>query len=347
MPFLLPKICEFKEVTMKAICVDLHQDVESASYQEMDMGIPQCESTDVLVKIDAVAINPVDTKLYQAAVNQQLTDRVLGHDAVGVVIEVGSEVKDFNAGDRVFYAGDMTRPGSFAEYQLVDSDLLAKAPSSFSTAQIAAFPLVSITAAEAIFEKLGVSSEAIDNQDKSILIIGGSGGVGSIAIQLCKLAGLNVIASASRVETIDWCSALGADKVVNHHQPIREQLDSEVDYILCAADTDSHLNNMAESIKPFGGICALVSVANPVDMNLFKNKSVSFHWEFMFTRSLYKTSDKYLQGNTLERIANCIDNGNLKPIDSLVLQGLNAENISTAHESAASGNMRGKCVIVF
>jgi len=332
---------------MKAICVDLHQDGEPVSYQEIDLKIPQCNKTDVLVKIEAVAINPVDTKLYQAAFNQKAESRVLGHDAVGIITEVGSEVKEFKAGDCVFYSGDMTRPGSFAEYQLVDSDLIAKAPSSFTAAQIAAFPLVSITAAEAIFEKLGVSSEKNDNQGKSILVIGGAGGVGSIAIQLAKLAGLNVIASASRKETIDWCHALGADKVVNHHQSIREQLNHEVDYVLCAADTDSHLINMAECIKPFGGICALVSLAKPVDMNLFKNKSVSFHWEFMFTRSLYQTSDKYLQGNTLKRIAKCIDNGNLKPIDSQVLQGLSAETIKKAHEIVASGSMLGKCVIEF
>lgn len=333
-----------KEKVMSSYCVDVHSQ-EPFVFVEKILPEESCGDNDLLVRIEACAINPVDGKLYQAAQQQENDSKVLGYDAVGIVEAAGENVSAFKQGDRVFYAGDMTRPGSFATTQLVDSLLVGKAPKTIDVGDIAALPLVSITAYESLFEKLSISTIVAENLSKSILIIGGAGGVGSIAIQLAKRAGLEVIVTASREESINWCQKMGANQIINHHQPLKAQLAKEVDYIFCAADTDSHLQNMVDCIKPFGEICALVSVQQPTDMNVFKTKSVSFHWEFMFTRSLYQTEDRAQQGKILAEIAQCMDSGEFTSIMTKQLTGLTAENLTQAMRTVAEGNMCGKLVI--
>lgn len=332
---------------MQQFVVDIEN--KDFNFKAEPLALDVMAANDLLVKPLAVAVNPVDTKLYQNALNQAQQNKVLGYDAVAEVVALGNQVNGFQVGDKVFYAGDMTRSGSFADQQLIDWQLVGKAPSKLSLTQSAAFPLVSITAYEALFDKLSISENMTDNRNKSLLIIGGAGGVGSIAIQLAKRVGLQVIATASRESSKQWCLAMGADKVIDHHQPLKAQLDkeiqTEVDYILCAADSDTYMQNMAESIKPFGEICLLVSTGKETDLNIFKNKSVSIHWEFMFSRSLYQTDDRFLQGQILTKIATIIDQQEFQPIDSQQLVGLNADNLKVALTQVARGDMCGKLVI--
>lgn len=325
---------------MHALGVNAQQNFELADLPEPVIG-----DWDLLVRVKAVAVNPVDTKLKASVKPDQAGLKVLGFDACGEVLAMGGQVNNFAAGDRVFYAGDVTRAGSFAERQAVDSRLVAKAPKSLSDLEAAALPLVSLTASEALFDHLGLNREAAANQGKRLLIIGGAGGVGSMAIQLAKQAGANVIATASRTDSQAWCQQLGADQVIDHRQPLHPQLEQEVDWILCAADTDSHLDNMTACIRPFGKICALVSHRQPMDMNRFKNKSVSFHWEFMFTRAMFKTPDQSQQGFYLQRLAQAIDAGAIRSI--LTQQGgkLGRETLQAAFDQVASGKMIGKIAL--
>lgn len=325
---------------MHVLGVNTQQDFELAEFPEPAIG-----EWDLLVRVKAVAVNPVDTKLKASVKPDQTGLKVLGFDACGEVLAVGGQVNNFTIGDRVFYAGDITRAGSFAERQAVDSRLAAIAPKSLSDLEAAALPLVGLTASEALFDHLGLSMEADANQGKRLLIIGGAGGVGSIAIQLAKQAGTHVIATASRADSQAWCQQLGADQVIDHRQPLPPQLEQDVDWILCAADTDSHLDNMAASIRPFGKICALVSHRQPMDMNRFKNKSVSFHWEFMFTRAMFKTPDQSQQGVYLQRLAQAVDAGAIRSI--LTQQGgkLGTKTLQTAFDQVASGKMIGKIAL--
>ena len=325
---------------MHVLGVNAQQDFELAEFPEPAIGV-----WDLLVRVKAVAVNPVDTKLKASVKPDQTGLKVLGFDACGEVLAVGGQVNNFTIGDRVFYAGDVTRAGSFAERQAVDSRLVAIAPKSLSDLEAAALPLVGLTASEALFDHLGLSMEAAANQGKRLLIIGSAGGVGSIAIQLAKQVGANVIATASRADSQAWCKQLGADQVIDHRQPLSPQLEQDVDWILCAADTDSHLDNMAASIRPFGNICALVSHRQPMDMNRFKNKSVSFHWEFMFTRAMFKTPDQSQQGVYLQRLAQAVDAGAIRSILTQRGGKLGTKTLQAAFDQVASGKMIGKIAL--
>ncbi len=325
---------------MRVLGINVQQAFELAELPESIMG-----DWDLLVRVKAVAVNPVDTKLRASIKPDQTGLKVLGFDACGEVITAGSQVAGLTAGDRVFYAGDVTRPGSFAEIQAVDSRLVARAPRSLSDLEAAAMPLVGLTASEALFDHLGLNLDATANQGKRLLIIGGAGGVGSMAIQLAKQVGAEVIATASRAESRAWCRQLGADQVINYSQPLRSQLEQEVDWILCAADTDDHLDNMVACIRPFGKVCALVSHRQPMDVNRFKNKSVGFHWEFMFTRAMFKTPDQSQQGAYLQRLAQAVDAGVVRSI--LTQQGgqLSVKALQAAFDQVASGRMIGKIAL--
>lgn len=325
---------------MRVFGINAQQTFELAEFPEPIMG-----DWDLLVRVKAVAVNPVDTKLKASVRPDQVGLKVLGFDACGEVLVVGAQAEGFARGDRVFYAGDVTRVGCFAERQAVDSHLVAKAPQSLSDIEAAAMPLVGLTASEALFDHLGISLDAAANQGKHLLIIGGAGGVGSMVIQLAKQVGAGVIATASRADSQAWCRQLGADQVIDHRQPLRPQLAQEVDWILCAADTDSHLDNMTACIRPFGKVCALVSHRQPMDMNRFKNKSVSFHWEFMFTRAMYKTADQSQQGAYLQRLAQAVEAGAVRSI--LTRQGgkLSIDTLQAAFDRVASGKMIGKIAL--
>lgn len=305
---------------------------------------------DLLVEIKAVSVNPVDVKVRYSKNGCIDNKKIVGYDASGIIKAVGDKVSLFNVGDEVFYAGDISRPGTNMQYHLVDERIVGKKPHSISFAEVAAYPLTSITAYEALFEKLGFSlSEPNNNQGKTVLIISGAGGVGSMAIQLAKLAGLTVIATASRPESIQWVKQLGAAHVINHRQSMSEQLSAlsytHVDAILCLNDTVGHWQEMAKMIKPFGTICSIVESNQPMDMDILLGKSVTFAWEFMFTRALQKGHDMIKQHQLLNHISSLIDQHKLQSTLTKKLTPISAENIEQAHQYVLAGDMIGKVVI--
>ena len=297
---------------------------------------------ELLVAVRAVSVNPVDTKLAAGVEAGAARPTVLGFDAAGEVVAAGDGVQDFRPGDAVYYAGVLKRDGTFARYHRIDARLVARKPATLDFAQAAAFPLVGITAWESLFDHLGVRAPA--DAGRRLLVINGAGGVGSVAIQLGRLAGLAVIATAGRDESRAWCEALGA-RVVDRRRPLREQLDDEVDCILCAHDTNTWFDTMAECIAPRGRIVALVSASAPLDMNRLKNKSAAFCWEFMFTRSLYDTGERAAIGRLLTDLARWIDAGLIRPIDHERLQGLTPDNLQRAFDRVAAGELIGKLVL--
>jgi zinc-binding alcohol dehydrogenase family protein len=318
------------------------------SLLDVELPKPQPSSHDLLVRIEAVSVNPVDTKVRAPNSKVESVPRVLGWDAAGVVQAVGSAVTQFQPGDEVFYAGDIIRPGSNAEFQLVDERIVGRKPRKPSFAEAAALPLTTITASEAFFERLGIDRNG-GNRGQSVLIIGGAGSVGSIAIQLAKLAGLVVITTASRAETLQWVRDLGADQVLNHRQPLPPQLtrvgQGEVDYIANFNNTDAYWTTMAEVIRPQGRIVSIVENEKPLDLNLLKSKSVSFGWEFMFTRSMYQTPDMAEQGVLLNETAALVDGGKVRSTLTETLSPINAENLRAAHASLESGRSIGKLAL--
>ena len=334
---------------MKAIGLYKYLPIEDKnSLQDVEIAPPKVSGHDLLVRVEAISVNPVDTKIRAPKEQIETKLRVLGWDGSGVVVAIGADATHYSIGDEVYYAGDITRPGSNSELQLVDERIVGKKPSTLSFDQAAALPLTSITAWEALFDRLGISTKG-DDAGKSILIIGGAGGVGSIAIQLAKkIAKLNVIATASRDKSRDWCFNLGADSVINHHKPLNEELAdmgvSTVDYILCLNNTDQHWPAMAQAIKPQGHICSIVE-ASSVDLSLLKNKSATFVWEFMFTRSMYQAADMIEQQRLLNKIAELIDKGELVTTASNLIQPINAENLRKAHALIEQGNAIGKVVL--
>ena len=314
--------------------------------------LPHPSARDMLIKVEAISVNPVDTKVRAPKDLVEAEAKVLGWDACGTVVSVGDEVTLFSPGQKVFYAGDITRAGCNSEYHLVDERIVGHAPEKLSSEQATAIPLTALTAWEAMFSRLGINLEGAspeDSSQKSILIIGGAGGVGSMACQLASnLAGLTVIATASRPESIAWCKDMGADYIVNHHDlmaDMRALSINEVDYILCCNDTDMHFDNMAELIAPQGHICSIVENAQPLTLNKLKTKSASFSWEFMFTRAMFKTDDMIEQHHILNEVARLLDEGILKTTLKEVLTPINAQNLRTAHAKLEQGSMIGKLVL--
>ncbi len=317
---------------------------------DVELPQPKASGRDLLVRVLAVAVNPVDTKVRKPKDKIEAEPKVLGWDAAGEVVETGPQCTLFKVGDKVYYAGSIMRSGTNAEYQLVDERIVGQMPESLSIEAAAALPLTAVTAWESLFDRLGISLVAERNHGKSILIIGGAGGVGSIAIQLAaKLAGLTVIATASRPETVRWVKNLGAQHVVNHRENIVTQMQTinltEVDYILCNNDTDTYFPVMAELIKAQGKICSIVETTKPVDLGLLKNKSATFVWELMFTRSTYQTDDMVNQHHILDLVAGLIDYGTIKTTVNQVLTPINAANLRAAHAQLESGNTIGKIVL--
>jgi len=319
------------------------------SLVDVQIDRPEPTGKDLLIHVRAISVNPVDTKVRAPKDDIETTPRILGWDAAGEVIAVGAEVENFAVGEQVFYAGDITRPGSNSEYQLVDERIVGKKPTSLTFDQAAALPLTSITAWEALFERLGISPRGED-AGKSILIIGGAGGVGSIAIQLAKqLAKLNVVATASRPESSAWVKKLGADHVVNHRNALDKELSAialpHVDYIFCLNNTAQHWSAMANAIAPQGRICSIVETPDPVDLDLLKSKSGTFVWEFMFTRSMYQTADMIEQQRLLNAIADLVDNGELVTTVNHVIRPISSENLRKAHAAVEQGSSIGKVVL--
>jgi NADPH:quinone reductase len=336
---------------MKAITLNSSQSNDiNPFFTETEIGNLTPESRDLLVRVKAISVNPIDYKV-RSSPQRQHPSGILGWDAAGIVEAVGAEVTRFKVGDEVYYAGSVIRAGCNSEYHLVDERIVGKKPTSLSFAEAAALPLTTITAWEALFERLGIEPEKThQNRSSTVLIIGGAGGVGSIAIQLAKqVAGLRVIATASRAESIEWCNKMGADETINHHQPFKSALAAidinHVDYILCLNDTAQHLPNMAEVIKPQGKICSIVSTNSPFDLNPFFSKSITFVWEMMFTKSMFETDDIQSQHDLLNQVATLIDRGILKTTITKNLGILNSTNLETAHKLLESGKSIGKIVL--
>ncbi len=334
---------------MKAIGLYKYLPIEDKnSLQDLNLEKPEVSGHDLLVEVKAISVNPVDTKVRAPKDKVEIEPKILGWDASGIVVAIGSEVEHYSVGEKVYYAGDITRQGSNSEFQIIDERIVGKKPESLSFAEAAALPLTSITAWEALFNRLGIYQQG-DDAGKSILIIGGAGGVGSIAIQLArKVAKLNVIATASRDESRDWCLKLGANTVINHRNALDKELATvgipHVDYIFCLNNTDQHWSAMAEAIKPQGKICSIVE-ATTVDLGLLKSKSVSFVWEFMFTRSMYQTPDMIEQQRLLNTIADLVNEGELVTTIGKLIQPINAENLRKAHAMIEQGNAIGKIVL--
>ena len=332
---------------MKAIVAKAgSQAQEDDAFILEEQPIPEPGAQDLLVRVSAIGMNPVDTK-FRKRTEQ---DGVLGWDACGVVERTGEAVSGFKPGDHVFYAGDITKPGCNSEYQLVDQRIVALAPEKLSPEDAAAMPLTSITAWESLFDRLGFAAEQNVNENQSILIIGGAGGVGSIAIQLARWAGLQVIATASRSETSDWCKQMGAHLVINHRKNLSEELTAagveSVDAIFCTTQMEKHWQAMAEAIRPQGRIVLIDDPVDLLDIRLFKFKSVKICWEFMYTRSMFATEDMAEQSKLLARVATLLDDGVLTSTRQQTVQGLSPDNVRNMHIKQESGTMIGKQVLV-
>jgi NADPH2:quinone reductase len=319
------------------------------AFLDVDIAEPQASGRDLLVKVEAISVNPVDYKVRAPKDKVEDVPRVLGWDAAGIVVAVGPEVTLFKVGDPVFYAGSITRPGANSEFHLVDERIVGRKPASLDFAHAAALPLTAITAWEALFDRLRVSPLGAD-AGKSVLIIGGAGGVGSIGIQLAKqLAKLKVIATASRPESAQWARSLGADHIVDHFGDIPAQLAQagidEVDFVLIFNDTDAHFPAAAQVVRPQGAICSIVENDKPIPVELLKAKSGAFHWEFMFTRAMFGTPDMIEQHKLLTEVARLVDAGTLRTTLGQDLGRINAQNVRRAHKLLEEGRAIGKLVM--
>ncbi|MBB6450903.1 zinc-binding alcohol dehydrogenase family protein [Geomicrobium halophilum] len=317
---------------------------DEKSLQDVEVDEPKAAGKDLLVRVKAISVNPVDTKIRQGGNKDESTPKIIGWDVAGVVEEVGSDVERFEVGDEVYYAGSVIRSGGNSEKHLVDERIVGKKPETLDFAEAAALPLTTITAWEALFERMRLSTDAADNKDKSILIIGAAGGVGSIATQLAKWAGLYVIGTASRKESEDWVKDHGADATINHHDDFMAQLDANVDYIFCINQTDQHWENMGNVIAPQGHIVSIES-AEQKDLNVLKNKSVTFSYEFMFTRAMYETEDMIEQHRLLNEVRKLVDEGKIRTTLTDRSEPINAKNLRQAHEKIESGKTIGKIVV--
>lgn len=309
---------------------------------------PTPSGRDLLVRVRAISVNPVDTKVRRAVTGAEGTPRILGWDAAGVVEGVGPAVTLFRKGDEVWYAGDRTRPGCNSELNLVDERIVAHKPRSLDFAQAAALPLTSLTVWEAFFERMHIDAAGAD-RGRTLLIIGGAGGIGSIGIQVAKLAGLTVLATASRQESAEWCLRLGADHVIDHSKPMRQEIEriglSGVDFILNANNTFDYWPVCADLINPQGTICGIVGGPGTVEIAALMPKSAAFVWELMFTRSQYQTSDMVEQHRILTKVAELVDDGKLRTTLTEILRPITAANLRTAHARMEEGRMIGKLVL--
>jgi NADPH2:quinone reductase len=306
------------------------------TFADIELPKPSPSGRDLLVKVEAVSVNPVDYKQRK----QATASRILGWDAAGTVEATGKEVTLFKPGDTVYYAGDVTRPGCNSEFHLVDERIAGRKPNTLDFAQAAAMPLTSITAWEAFFDRMKVQS------GKRILIISGAGGVGSIGIQLAKQAGLHVIATASRPESVAWVKTLGADEVVNHRESLNAQIRNPVDYIAnFSGDLDAYWDAMAELVAPQGALVAIVANTKPLPMDSVRMKSATVCWELMFTRPRFQTPDMIEQHRLLNQVADWLDAGKLRCTLKETLGPVNGVNLRKAHERLESGTMIGKLVL--
>ncbi len=311
------------------------------SLLDLEVETPSASGRDLLVAVKAISVNPVDTKRRAPKDQIESTPRILGWDAAGVVQAAGPEAKVFKPGDEVCYAGSVLRPGANSEFHLVDERIAGRKPANLSFAEAAALPLTTLTAWELMFERMGISKSGA-HAGKSVLILGGAGGVGSVAIQLAKkLAKLKVTASASRPESIDWVRGLGADATVDHSKPI----DVEADFVLCFSSSDSYWNLLPKITKPQGKIGLIVRTVKPVDLSILHDKSIAVCLEGMFTRSTFQTADMAAQHELLEEAAGLVEAGVLMTTLKENLGKICAANLKRAHKLLEEGHVIGKLVL--
>lgn len=348
-----------KNQTIKAIgyqdnlAIDNEQSLQDITLDELT-----ATGHDILVEVKAISVNPVDYKIRQSRPAPEGEYAVIGWDAAGIVTAVGDEVSLFSVGDKVYYAGDLTRSGSNAEYQLVDERIVGRMPKSLSFAEAAALPLTTITAWEMLFERLQVpvtDGSADKNgsdehaNDVSVLVIGAAGGVGSILTQLLKTrTSATVIGTASRDESVQWLKDLGADHVINHRNPLFDELQktgiTEVDYAISLNNTEEHYEEIIKCLKPQGKL-GLIDDPESLDAKLLKTKCLSLHWEFMFTRSMFHTPDMIEQHRLLTDVANMIDAGEIKTTVAYHLGTITAEHVRHAHQMLENQQAHGKIVL--
>jgi NADPH:quinone reductase len=333
---------------MKAVALTRYLPItDPESFLDVDLPKPQPQGRDILVAVKAIAVNPVDTKVRSPKDKVEASPRVIGYDASGIVEAVGPEVTLFQPGDEVYYAGDITRPGTNQQFHLVDERIVGRKPKTLSFAEAAALPLTTITAYEAMFDRLGIDRDGAD-AGQSILMIGGAGGVGSIAIQLAKRAGLTVIATASRPETIAWVKELGADHSISHREDLVAQTRAlgftHVDHVAIFNDM-RHWAAAVELIRPQGGIVSIDDTDLPMPMAGMKTKAASLHWEFMFARAMHQTPDMVEQHLLLSFVADEVDAGRIRTTVSEVLAPINAANLRKAHAMIEAGTAKGKIVV--
>ncbi|MGR6873128.1 zinc-binding alcohol dehydrogenase family protein [Pseudomonas sp. HK3] len=342
---------------MKAIGYLQAQAIENDdSLMDIELPTPVALGRDLLIKVNAVSVNPVDTKVRANASPEAGEYKVLGWDAAGEVVAVGDEVSLFNVGDQVWYAGDITRPGSNAQFQLVDERIVGTKPALLSNAEAAAMPLTAITAWELLFDRLGFTPAAItgsqhsaDNQPR-ILIMGAAGGVGSILTQLAaKLTNATVIGTASRPESQAWVKELGADHVINHYEPLQQQLSDlgidSVTHAISLNQTDKHYSQLVDVLVPQGKLALIDDPEGVIDIKQLKMKSLSLHWEFMYTRSMFNTSDMQKQHDLLTQVAKLIDEGVIKTTLGEHYGTINADNLKRAHRHIETNQAVGKVVL--
>ncbi len=318
------------------------------AFVEFEQDMPEAKGNDILVEIKAVSVNPLDTKVRGRLVDKTPAPSVLGWDASGIVTAVGERVTFFKVGEEVYYSGSVMRSGTNATHHLVDERLVGIKPKKLSFEEAAALPLTALTAWESIFDRLKVNPE--NDKGKSIFIIGGAGGVGSIAIQLAKnIANLNVVTTASREESKQWCLSLGADHVLDHSKDLLEQYKqaqlTQPHYILCLSSPDQYFDQMSEIILPQGSICCIVDFEKAVNLNILKSKSINLVWEFMMTRSMFETDDMAQQHQLLDIFSSIVDEGAVKSTLNNMLGELTPKNLVKAHALLEEGHTLGKVVL--
>lgn len=317
--------------------------------QDVDLPTPTPGPRDLLVEVKAISVNPVDTKIRRNVAPTDGDAKVLGWDASGIVKAVGSEVSLFQPGDQVYYAGAINRAGANSELHVVDERIVGHMPKSLPFAEAAALPLTAITAWELLFERLQITQGNTD-LGQSLLIVGAAGGVGSILVQLARqLTGLTVIGTASRPETQAWVRELGAHHVIDHRQPLSEELKrigiNQVTHVASLTQTDQHFAQLVEALAPQGRLALIDDPEQPLDIMQLKRKSLSLHWELMFTRSLFETADMIEQHRLLDRVAELVDAGTLRTTLGEHFGSINATNLRRAHALLESGTAKGKIVL--
>lgn len=321
---------------------------DARSLADADLPEPSPGPRDLLVKVEAVSVNPVDTKVRRRKAGGE-GQGVLGWDAAGTVLAVGAEVSRFRPGDSVWYAGELERPGANAERHVVDERIVGRKPSTLGMAEAAALPLTAVTAWELMFQRMGIPF-GTQGRPATLLVVGAAGGVGSIAVQLArKLTGLTVIGTASRPETRHWVRDMGAHHVVDHSRPLEAEVRAVapegVDHVLALTRTELHFPALVELLKPQGKLGLIDDPDDSIDIRLLKRKSLSLHWELMYTRSLFRTEDMGEQGRILDEVANLVDAGVVRTTMRENVGALNAANLWRAHEKLESGSTIGKVVL--